>query len=86
MSARFPAFSMISSASRTISGLRRASTPNAPIAKSTTDDDEVGRDSGSEHRVLLDLVAVAAESSRRGSTPPTAATSRTIEVTSNASR
>ena len=35
--ARLPAFSMISSASSTISGLRRTSTPNAPIAKRITE-------------------------------------------------
>ena len=37
ISARLPAFSMISSASSTISGLRRTSTPKAPIANRITE-------------------------------------------------
>jgi hypothetical protein len=35
--ARFPAFSMISSARRMIRGLRRTRTPKAPVAKSATE-------------------------------------------------
>jgi hypothetical protein len=37
ISARLPAFSMISRARRTISGLRRISTPKAPVAKRITE-------------------------------------------------
>jgi hypothetical protein len=37
INARLPAFSISSSASRMISGLRRMSTPNAPVAKRTTE-------------------------------------------------
>jgi hypothetical protein len=37
MRARLPALSMISSANRMISGLRRRRTPRAPVAKSRTE-------------------------------------------------
>ena len=75
--------SMISSESRMISGLRRSITPSAPIAKRSAGEDR--RTSGCQARASLLRSRRAARASPR-TTPPTAATSSTIEVTSKASR
>ena len=97
--ARLPALSMISSARRTISGLRRTSTPTAPVAKRIDRERRGTRRCRARASVarrlrgrrLLDRLVA---SPRRGrarvpepsTTPPTAPTSRMIDVTSNASR
>ena len=83
ISARLPPLSMISSESRTISGERRSSTPSAPIEKRIA---LIAR-----YQVTSGPHRASAEKSSRcewwpRTTPPTAAASRTIDVTSNASR
>ena len=80
ISARLPPFSMISSESSTISGLRRMSTPSAPIPNRKAATREVPGDARAVHQTVALFVC------EPRITPPTAATSRTIDVISNASR
>ena len=81
-----PPFSMISSESSTISGLRRTSTPNAPMPKRNAEMPRYqtmpGPSSISSPRRRVSRRCVCAPRM----TPPTAATSSTIDVISNASR
>ena len=80
--------SMISSESRTMSGLRRSSTPAIPIAKRIA---EIARYQGTPGPSISRAPSCASARSSASeriprTTPPTAATSSTIDVISNASR
>ena len=67
-----------------ISGLRRIRTPKAPGGEEDDREDEVGGDPGAEHQASLSSSSEGIALPRM--TPPTAATSSTIDVTSKASR